>query len=407
MPPSLPPLVDALQAGALLSLGAYFAADALARRDQAMGWIAAVCWIIAFRHAALILGASGVIPADAADKTQSLMVALGFVLILKAFSLIFGPHMPRYAVAAAGVGVVPVLVAVFFLLPGNPLIPVLRNATLAAYALGMVLTLVSAFRSYRAKDPVSGRILLGLAVVAIPVFVEISALGFYGIRIQVSGISVLLVAFFVGASWYWVITERLQDRVERTELESSAWRSLVPGPSWRTDEPSPLMERLFGKGWEQDRNERRVGSDGVLYIFHRATFGPDDVGYVEVASDAQPGSEQFLSGWTVALGIEEGPEGREITRKLESWGAQVQAWGTVPPREGPYPSLLIWAREPSILSVWREDDLHRRRCRWVQLGGVPTEGPHARLERPLQEHALVETLRGMLSLRGPTPRSAG
>jgi hypothetical protein len=127
------------------------------------------------------------------------------------------------------------------------------------------------------------------------------------------------------------------------------------------------------------------------------------VGYLETTTETLPGVDRFLSGWTVAVGIEEGPEGRELLRNLEAWGAEVQLWGAVPPREGPYPSLLLWAREPSILSVWREDDLHRRRCRWVQLGGISTEGPHARLERPLQEQALVETLRGMVSLRGTLP----
>ncbi len=407
MPPSLPPLVDALQAGALLSLGAYFAADALARRDRAMGWVAAVCWVIAFRHAALILGASGTVPAEAADKIQSLMVAAGFILIVKAFTLILGVHMPRHAVAASVVGVLPILVAIFFLLPGNPLIPLLRNLTLGTYALGMAVTLWSALKSYRSGDPVSGRILLGMLALAVPVFIEIGALGFFGVRIQVSGISVLLVAFFVGASWYWVITERLQDRVDRTEREAAAWRSLVPGPSWRTDEPSPLMERLFGRGWEQDRSDRRLGSDGLSYTFHRAPFGTEGVGYLEANTETLPGMERFLAGWTVALGMDDGPECQALLRKLEAWGAEVQLWGTVPPREGPFPSLLIWAREPSILAVWREDDLHRRRCRWVQVGGAPTEGPHARLERPLQEQGLLETLREMVSLRESSPRPAG
>jgi hypothetical protein len=69
----------------------------------------------------------------------------------------------------------------------------------------------------------------------------------------------------------------------------------------------------------------------------------------------------------------------------------------MPPREGPYPSLLIWGREPSILAVWREDDLARRRARWVQVGGPATEGPHVRLEANLGEEALRRALVGLLS----------
>jgi hypothetical protein len=84
---------------------------------------------------------------------------------------------------------------------------------------------------------------------------------------------------------------------------------------------------------------------------------------------------------------------------LREWGAEVQLWGTMPPREGPYPSVLIWAREPSILAVWREGDIQRRRPRWVQVGGPTTEGPHARLEGTTEERPLRELLQDLLSRR--------
>ena len=90
-------------------------------------------------------------------------------------------------------------------------------------------------------------------------------------------------------------------------------------------------------------------------------------------------------------------ESARIQVWLRTWGAEVQLWGTVPPREGPYPSVLLWAREPSILAVWREDDLMRRRPRWVQIGGPITEGPHARLDSGTSEEGLRRTLEGLLS----------
>ncbi|HOD33624.1 MAG TPA: hypothetical protein PKO12_09100 [Holophaga sp.] len=77
----------------------------------------------------------------------------------------------------------------------------------------------------------------------------------------------------------------------------------------------------------------------------------------------------------------------------------MEVWGTVPPREGPFPSLLLWGREPSILAVWREYDLARRRCRWIQLGSHTGEGPHARVERPLEPEALRMALQRLLALQ--------
>jgi hypothetical protein len=92
-------------------------------------------------------------------------------------------------------------------------------------------------------------------------------------------------------------------------------------------------------------------------------------------------------------------ENQRLLTLLRSWGADVELWGTVPPREGPYPSVLLWAREPSILAVWREDDLLRRRPRWVQIGGPTTEGPHARLEPGAPEERVRLALEELLSRR--------
>ena len=106
-----------------------------------------------------------------------------------------------------------------------------------------------------------------------------------------------------------------------------------------------------------------------------------------------------MSGWTVGLGMDDAAESSRIQLLLQSWGADLQLWGTVPPREGPYPSVLLWAREPSILTVWREGDLLRRRPRWIQIGGPITGGPHARLEPGASDRDIQHTLDRLLSRR--------
>ncbi len=47
--------------------------------------------------------------------------------------------------------------------------------------------------------------------------------------------------------------------------------------------------------------------------------------------------------------------------------------------------------------MWREDDLMRRRPRWIQIGGPITEGPHARLDAGTAEEGLRHTLERLLS----------
>jgi len=195
-----------------------------------------------------------------------------------------------------------------------------------------------------------------------------------------------------------------ESRIQRAESEVEVWRSLVPGNAFRTDRPSPFMESLFGATWP-DRVKTTpdaplVGADGVTYrVRSRILHHQERLGWYERDDDTQPGHRGFLAGWTVGLGMDNAAESARIQTLLRSWGADVESWGTVPPREGPYPSVLLWAREPSILSVWREDDLLRRRPRWIQIGGPTTEGPHARLEPGASEDGLRHLLEKLLSRR--------
>ena len=137
--------------------------------------------------------------------------------------------------------------------------------------------------------------------------------------------------------------------------------------------------------------------DGATYRLMSHPFpGGHRLGWVERDESARSGLGGFLAGWAVAIGMDSSAEAARVEGWLRAWGATIEVWGTVPPREGPYPSVLIWAREPSILAVWREGDLIRRRARWIQAGGPLTEGPHARLERPLNEASLRSALQGLL-----------
>ena len=206
----------------------------------------------------------------------------------------------------------------------------------------------------------------------------------------------------IGTSWQWLVVHAMEGRIHRAEHEVEAWRSLLPGTAFRTDRPSPVLEHRFGPHWaEQIRtgsDTLLMGQDGFTYrLRSRALPNGEYLGWYEQEAQAQPLGQGFLSGWRVGLGLDDPQEQARLLGLLQTWGADVQLWGTVPPREGPYPSVLIWAREPSILSVWRENDLLRRRPRWVQIGGPQTEGPHVRLEPESAEDLLRHTLERLIS----------
>lgn len=392
--------LDALQAGALLALAATFGADALHRRDRMMGWLAACCVVVAFRHGIGVLDLARVLSVDEGDRIQSALATFGFIAMARALSLIFPAFYPRHFLPVFVAGSLPNFLRCAALpLEGIPA-RLLHALTLGTYLWACCLTVWVLFRAHRSKDPLGVRLLVGLIGTMVPVVVEILARLIYGVPIRVSGVSILLMAITVGVSWLWVQTSDLQSRRDALESEVKAWRGLLPGATWHSGDGSPLMEGLFGKHWASRVGERALARDGRLYTLRGASL-PDgsQVGWLEPLHRGPGQGNPFLQGWTVGLGLDDAEEADRVRAWLEAWGAEVEVWGTVPPREGPFPSLLLWGREPSILAVWREYDLARRRCRWIQLGSHTGEGPHARVERPLEPEALRMALQRLLALQ--------
>lgn len=392
--------LDALQAGALLALAAIFGADALHRRDRMMGWLALSCLLVSTRHGVGVLDLARVISPDSGDRLQSALGTLGFIALARALALIFPRYYPSHFLPCFFAIAVPNMVRCTLLpLEGWPA-KALHLVTLAGYLWACGVTVWVLFRAYRQRDPYGMRLLAGLLGTMIPVLVEIVARLGFGVSIRVSGVSIMLMAITVGVSWVWVQTLDLHARMDSLEAENLAWRGLLPGVSWRSGEDNPLMEDLFGGDWADRLTEPAQGRDGRAYRVRRSPLpSGEQIGWLEVVQEGVHPGDAFLRGWIVGLGMDTPEETERVGAWLQAWGAQVQPWGTVPPREGPYPSILVWAREPSILSVWREYDLARRRCRWVQVGGHRVDGPHARLDAPLAPEALRKTLQRLLVLQ--------
>lgn len=392
--------LDALQAGALLALAATFGADALHRRDRMMGWLAACCLLIAFRHGVGVLDLARVLPAEEGDRFQSVLGTFGFMALARALTLIFPSFYPRSFLRVFMAGAAPNLIRCAALPLEGLTAKVFHVLTLGTYLWACGVTVWVLFRAHRSRDPLGVRLLAGLIVTMIPVVVEILARLVYGLSIRVSGVSIMLMAITVGVSWVWVQTLDLQSRRDALEAEVEAWRGFLPGATWRSGEGSALLDGLLGSAWRSRAGERLLARDGRLYTLRSASL-PDgaQVGWLEPLHRVSGQASPFLQGWTVGVGLEDPEEADRVRAWLEAWGGQVEVWGTVPPREGPFPSLLLWGREPSILAVWREYDLVRRRCRWIQVGGHAGEGPHARVERPLEAEALRSALQGLLALQ--------
>ncbi|HJU83054.1 MAG TPA: 7TM diverse intracellular signaling domain-containing protein [Holophagaceae bacterium] len=398
MHPFFWPMLDALQGGALLVLTLMYGVDYLDRRDRAMGWLALCCALIGLRHLVVGMGDVDLLALDAATRLQSVLVSAGFLALLASMARIFPRQLPRRLALIGLVVMLPNFVRNAAMTPGTPLDELFHDIANLGYLVGVLSFVWAGYRARREGDPMGRRLFLGLVGVSVPVLVEVGALLLFQARLRLSGFSLIALAVSIGSSWQWLTDQGLREAVRSAQAETEAWRGLIPHPTWREGEVSEYMSRTFGPSWAGRLEDRMQALDGGLHRLHEARLADGArLGWVEPWEETQPGTG-FLIGWTVALAMEDEIEGHELSRWLRAWGAEVQNWGTVPPREGPYPSILLWGREPSILAVWREGDHARRLPRWVQVGGPVTEGPHARLERPLRQERLKELLQGMLTL---------
>lgn len=389
--------LDALQAGGLLALAATFGADALHRRDRLMGWLALACLLISLRHGTAILDIGQILPMTTADRVESVLASLGYLAMIRALLLVFPSFYPRHTFLGMFIAILPNLARCAFFPLEGPTGRLLHLLTVLGYFAGGALTILAMIRAHRVGDPFERRLLGGLLATMLPAGVEAILRVGFDVQLRISGVGMMLMAISLGTSWLWVLTHDLHSRLRSVESEAAAWRGLLPGSTWHTEEDSPLMEGLFGPDWMERLDDRMTGGDGASYHIHRAqTEEGAALGWLEARRENDPRS--FLRGWTVALGLDEGEEFLRIQGWLRGWGAHVEPWGTVPPREGPFPSILVWLREPSILAVWRESDMARRRCRWVQVGGPRIEGPHVRLDRPLEEEPLRMALQQLVVL---------
>lgn len=396
------PFLDALQAGALAALCVSFGTDALTRRDRMMGWLALTCLLIGLRHGVLAVGSLSPLNPDLVDRAQSLLVALGFITLCLALTRLFPLQIPRQFPLWIALGLLPNYLRNLALPHPSLANTWLHHASNVTFLVGCGAILYWTLQARQEGDPMGRRLFLGFLGVTLPVVVEIAAFSLFNLRVRLSGISLVILAMAVGTSWQWLVVHALESRIQRAETEVQVWRSLVPGNIFHTGRPSQLMADLFGPAWadliRQAPEAPLRALDGATYRLHsRSVEEIDRVGWYERDGQVEPAPQGFLAGWTVALGMDDPALSGRIKAWLRQWGAEVEVWGTVPPREGPYPSVLIWAREPSILAVWREDDLPRRRPRWVQLGGPTTEGPHARLVSQPDQEGLQRALEQLLS----------
>ena len=398
------PFLDALQTGALAALFVSFGTDALSRRDRMMGWLALTCLLVGTRHAVLAIGTHPSANPDLVDRAQSILVLLGFLALCAALTRLFPNHVPARFPGWIALAMTPNFIRNLFLSHPSLADTWMHHLSNVVYLVGCGLIILWTLRARQDGDPMGRRLFIGFLGVTLPVVVEVAAFSLFNLKIRLSGFSLVILAMAIGTSWQWLVVSTMESRIRKAEGEAEVWRSLLPGNAFRTDRPSASMERLFGNAWTErikaSPDAPLIGTDGVSYrIRSRLLHHHDRLGWYERDDDTLPGGHGFLSGWTVGLGVDDAAESQRLLTLLRSWGADVELWGTVPPREGPYPSVLLWAREPSILAVWREDDLLRRRPRWIQIGGPTTEGPHGRLEPGAPEERVRLVLEDLLSRR--------
>lgn len=392
MPEALLPMLVILQAGALLGLGAWFGLDAIRRKDGTAAWMAGAAAVTAL---AALLEQAG---SGWWVRLAGLPSALGYVFLLRAFVRAYPIHLPRWLPLGLAMALVPGVVVQGL----GPFVP-----SLARWIWGIGQFLVGGVALWglwalmRLKDKGECAALWVLPLVwsaCVLLLAHALARPYIGALLGLEHSSLLLLLLALASCHFKDLGRHEHQRAEHLEAEVKAWRGLLGGPSWRTGESAEAMVEAFGKGWAA-RGGLLMDRDGHSFRIHRKAFLEGaEVGWAEpLMPDRREAIEPFLQGWAVGLGMDEGAGYDTMKAWLEAWGALVIPVGTVPPREAPYPDLLLWAREPSILSVWRELDLGRRRCRWVQIGGADMEGPHARLERDAPEEEVREVLRTLVS----------
>lgn len=391
MPESPLPMLVILQAGALLGLSVWFGLDALRRKDGTLGWMAGAATATAL---AAILEQTGT---GWGMRLAGLPSAVGYVLLFHACCRAYPVHLPRWLPLALASALVPGVVVQGW----GPLLPAyVQWFWVMGQVLVAGLTLWGLWALFRLRDVgecAASWVLPLVWSACVLLLAHALARPYIGALLGLEHSSLLLFLLALASCHLKDLGRHEHLRAEHLEAEVEAWRSLLGGPSWRTGEAAEAMVKTFGRGWAA-LGEVLADQEGRPYRICRKTFlDGAEVGWAEpMMREHRETIEPFLGGWTVGLGMDDGPGYDTLHGWLEAWGALVIPIGTAPPREAPYPDLFLWAREPSILSVWRELDLGRRRCRWVQIGGTDLEGPHAQVERDASEAEVREVLRSLV-----------
>ena len=385
----------ALQAGGLITLAAFFLADRWSRRDAFFGLAAAVAALVGLRHVAGMGEVTGLLDPILARRIITGLAAVIMGVLIRAVAQVV-PGLSARGQAVATLLLVPGLLRCLLLPLDAPGSILLNGASLLVY-LGCLAWMGRAMlRGAREGDEASRRMLAALLLSLVPIAVEVSVVA-TGRRFPISGLFGLVLAVALGNTRHALVTRKLREEAEAARRESAAWRGLMPGLTWRGAEPSPMMETLFGAAWKERLADRMEGLDGVVYDVRRVGAGEgEEVGLVQPRGEAAPVSAGFLSGWTVAVALEDAAERGRLADCLKAWGAEVLAWGPLLPEAGPYPAFLLWGHDPSAVAAWRGGDPARRRTRWIQAGGAGVAGPHRRLDLPVAPGALREALQDLL-----------
>ena len=240
------PLLDALQTGALLVLFISFATEALSRRDRMLAWLALACLLVGLRHGVLAIPVHSSLNPDLLERAQSLLAALGFLALIAAVARLFPNHVPASAFRWVALGLVTNLLRNLLLPLEGPAEAWAHYAYNLTYLATCGALLFWIHRARQEGDLMGRRLFFGFLLVTLPVVVEIAAYSLFNVRIRLSGLSLVILAMIIGASWQWLVVGAMESRVHRVEAEVELWRDLVPGNAFRTDRPSPFLESLFG-----------------------------------------------------------------------------------------------------------------------------------------------------------------